>query len=126
MGWREANSSDVDTLPNAGARSADPTHFLAASCDFNGDGRSDEARILLPPDGQDEIRIVVVAITTKIDTYVLGQFDRKALSDIAIEGIAQRKGEMCNALRIFRFSGGSETQMLRDDTFEVVGKDAAS
>ena len=84
MGFREAKVADVTLGPGSSARRADPNGFLAVTADFNGDGKPDEARILLNEQRHAAYVVVVIQSSSKVDTYVLSQMSLQDASNIGI------------------------------------------
>lgn len=109
MGFREATLADFASSPQVSARRADPSGYLAVSADFNGDGKVDEARILLNEQRMVAYVVAVIRSPAKVDTYVLSQM---ALADAKNVGIALAKPLRANQSRsvagvtIFRLDTG--------------------
>lgn len=88
MGFKEATMADFASSPQASVRGADPSGYLAVSADFDGDGKVDEARVLLNEQRRVAYVIAVIQSPSKVDTYVLSQM---ALEDVNNVGIALAK-----------------------------------
>ena len=88
MGFKEATMADFASEPEVFARRADPSGYLAVTADFNGDGKVDEARILLNEQRQVAYVVAVIQTVAKIDTYVLSHMP---LHDVKNVGIAPAK-----------------------------------
>jgi hypothetical protein len=64
MGFKEATMADLAAGPRVSARRADPNSYLSVTADFNGDGKADEARILL--NEQRKVAYVVAVIQATV------------------------------------------------------------
>ena len=83
IGYREARLADFEGTAGYAQRRAAPNGLLSLSADLNGDGHSDEVRILLNEERQ--IFYVAAAIEThQLDTYIL---ERGTLSEAADVGL---------------------------------------
>lgn len=84
MGFREAQLSDFSETAETKMRVAAPDGYLKVTADFNGDGKLDEARLLV----NDARRIAYVAATIltseKLDTYVLASYPLEEIGGVAI------------------------------------------
>ena len=84
MGFSEVGIEDLHGTKFYEARQSVPSGFLAASADFNGDGRLDEARILQNAERRIAY-VVAVIVTNQIDTYVLKSFELGELPNVGID-----------------------------------------
>jgi hypothetical protein len=114
VGFREATVADFAGTPGEAARRADPNGLMAVSGDFNGDGRTDEARILL--NEADGTAYVVAAIEreAKLDTYVLLPGSLEDAANIAIRLAPPKAAGGNPGIAIFTFSDG-ESAGIRSD-----------
>jgi hypothetical protein len=110
MGYEEAAPADFAATPGYQKRLADPSGFLAVSADFNGDGKMDEARLLINRDW-DEAFIVVTIMTVDLDTYVLDKMPLAQAARVGIRPAQSAPGSQKEAvagLSIFKLDGTSE------------------
>jgi hypothetical protein len=115
MGFVEARLADFTGTPGFAARRAAPDGLLALSADLNGDGRTDEVRILRNRD-RGTARVVATIMTGQLDTYVLRETSFDQAADIGLR-LAPRAGER-PGVTIFSLAGGpSETLYLTGDEF---------
>jgi len=84
MGYSEASTEMLEGTPNFARRRSDQSGFLEVSADFNADGKTDEARILVNPAKGDLRVVAVIQSATKIDTYVLKTLPISALPTLGI------------------------------------------
>ena len=84
MGFREATMADFTNSSWAAMRRRDASGYLAITADFNGDGKADEARILLNEQQKVAYIVAVIQSTDKVDTYVLSQIALEEAKDIGI------------------------------------------
>jgi hypothetical protein len=84
MGFREATMADFTDSPWAARRRTEASGYLAVTADFNGDGKADEARILLNEQRKLAYVVAVIQSPTKVDTYVLSQMALEEAKDIGI------------------------------------------
>jgi len=129
MGYSEATKAMLTGTANLADREADPSGFLAVSADFNADGRTDEARILVNP-AERQFRIVaVIQSATKVDTYVLKTLPLDALATIGIRlapaGVYEAACPPCTAgkvttsrpsIMIFEFGGSAQLETHPSDS----------
>jgi hypothetical protein len=88
IGFKEATIADFKDTPWAAKRRIDASGYLAVTADFNGDGKADEARILLNEQRRVAYVVAVIQSHSKVDTYVLSEM---ALHDAKNVGIALAK-----------------------------------
>lgn len=84
IGFREATLADFRSDAQRVARRADASGYLAVTTDFNGDGKPDEARILLNQQRNVAYVIAVIQSSAKIDTYVLSQITLQDAQNVGI------------------------------------------
>ncbi|HEY7806154.1 MAG TPA: hypothetical protein VIC34_03050 [Croceibacterium sp.] len=100
MGFREARLSDFSRSAYVSRRREDPTAFLSVTADFNGDGRPDEARLLINQARQ--IAYVVAVIQTKqVDTYVLASYSLASAEKIGIRAAPPQSGSGRMGITVF-------------------------
>jgi hypothetical protein len=118
IGYVEARLSDFVGTAGYEKRLSDPTGFLAASGDFRGDGRTDQALLLRNPE-RGIAYVIVVIVREKIDTYIVKSIPLAEADNIGIRvaGPAQPRGS-ASGLTIFALDGNTEqTFDLEDDNF---------
>jgi hypothetical protein len=118
IGFREARLSDFSRSPYAVRRHEDPTGFLALTADFNGDGRPDEARLLITQARQ--IAYVVAVIqTNQVDTYVLSSYSLADAEKIGVRAAPPKPGSSRVGITVFDIgSGAGETNYFDGSEFK--------
>ncbi len=123
MGFKEATMVDFASGPQASARRADPSGYLAVSADFNGDGKVDEARILLNEQRRVAYVVAVIQSPSKVDTYVLSQMTLEDANNVGITpakplGTSQSRGS--SGVTIFALgSGQGEASYFDGEGFSI-------
>lgn len=121
MGYKQAKAADFVGTPHFHDRAENPTAWLAVTADFNGDGKDDEARLLLNPNRKIAY-VVVTILTTKLDTYVLKIIPLADVEDIGIRlgpRVAATDAQPARAsLTIFRLDGGADTYTFNGEEFD--------
>lgn len=84
IGFREVRLDDVRDGSEFAKRLGVPSGYLSVSTDFNGDGKSDEARILQNSDRQIAYVVVVTLSADKVDTYVIKSLPLSDVPHLAI------------------------------------------
>ena len=84
IGFREATVTDFKSTPQELTRRADESGFLAVTADFDGDGKADEARILLNEKRGVAYVVAVIQSAAKVDTYVLSQMPLPDANNVGI------------------------------------------
>lgn len=129
MGFSEATLDMVKGTANLANRKADPAGFLAVSADFNGDGRTDEARILVNPAARQLRVVAVIQSAAKVDTYVLKTLPIDALPTVGIRlapaGVYEAACSPCSSKQItttrpsiviFEFGGPAQLETHSSDS----------
>lgn len=109
MGFREATLVDFAETSQAIARRVDVTGFLAVTADFNGDGKNDEARILLNEKEGVAYVVAVIVFKAQVDTYVLSRLLLQDAKNIGISPAAPLPGGSTarrSGLKIFEIDSG--------------------
>lgn len=109
MGFKEATIADFASSPQASARRVDPSGYLVVSADFDGDGKVDEARILLNEERRVAYVVVVIQSRFKVDTYVLSHMTQDDAKNVGITlakplGANQSRG--LSGVQIFALDSG--------------------
>lgn len=121
IGFKEATMADFASSPQASARRADPSGYLAVSADFNGDGKVDEARILLNEQRRVAYVVAVIQSPSKVD--VLSQMTQEAADNVGITpakpiGTNQSRGP--SGVTIFALdSGQGEASYFDGEGFSI-------
>jgi hypothetical protein len=119
IGYVEARLSDFAGTAGYEKRLSDPSGFLAASADFRGDGRVDQARLLLNSE-RGVAYVVVVIVREKIDTYIVKIVQLSEVDNLGIRIAAPAKSNgVAAGLTIFALDGSAE------ETFDLVEDDFA-
>jgi hypothetical protein len=113
-GFREATLADFDGTPGAAARRADPNGLLAASGDFNGDGRTDEARILLNEAEGSAYVVAAIATAGEAETHLLLSMTLSEAADVAIRLAPAKAPESNPGIALFTFTDGESGGIRMD------------
>jgi hypothetical protein len=85
--WRTPTTSDLGAPEDQKWREADPARYLVVTGDFDGDGKLDEARIVVRGDGK--AFAIVVKLASRKVTIKLDEFpDIKTLTSTGIKRVA--------------------------------------
>lgn len=109
MGFKEATMADFVSSPQVSMRRADPSGYLAVSTDFNGDGKIDEARVLLNEQRGVAYIVAVIQSPSKVDTYVLSQLPLQDAKNVGItraEPLGANQSRGLAGVRIFALDSG--------------------
>lgn len=118
MGYRELSLGDLKDSSHFVDRKADKNGYLSVSADFNGDGVTDEARILVNAERGDARVVVVIKSPSKVDTYVLEAMPIRDAEDVGIKlGPAPSGGQGKASLILFRFGGHAKVNRFDGDEF---------
>ncbi len=129
LGYLEARP-DMFKSPSSDARAASPSGFYAVSGDFDGDGRTDEARILIKKNGHDGMMVAVIDRGYNIKTYGFEKMKSTMIGNIGIklapagtytlakpENGATTKTIGRDAIMMFRFGGAARLYTFSGDDF---------
>jgi hypothetical protein len=109
IGFKEATMADFTEGPWAAKRRIDASGYLAVTADFNGDGKADEARILLNEQRKVAYVVAVIQSPSKVDTYVLSQFALQDAMNVGIapaSPLANRKSRGLAGVTVFALDSG--------------------
>jgi hypothetical protein len=123
MGFREATMADFTDSPWAARRRTEAGGYLAVTADFDGDGKADEARILLNDQRRVAYVVAVIQSPAKVDTYVLSQIALHDAKDIGIalaNPLANDKSRGLAGVNIFPLdSGQGEASYFDGESFNT-------
>lgn len=123
LGFKEATMTDFTATPQARARHADASGYLAVTADFNGDGKADEARILLNEQRKVAYVAAVIQSASKVDTYVLAQMPLKDANNVGItlaKPLQNAPDHRLNGVTVFAIdSGQGEANYFDGDEFNM-------
>ena len=132
LGYLEARP-DMFRSPNDAVRAASPNGYFAVSGDFDGDGRTDEARILIKKNGKEGMMVAVIDRGHNIKTYGFEKMKATMLGNIGIKlapagtyTLAAPQGGVTtktigrDAIMMFRFGGAARLYTWSDDDFVSV------
>lgn len=119
MGYREATLNLLVGSDHYKDRLAEKSGFLSVTADFNGDGKDDEARVLVNASRGDARVVVVILSPDKVDTYVLASAPADNLDTLGIrlEAPNHGAGRALPGLVVFRFGGAAELNTFNGEEF---------
>lgn len=112
MGYRQVAPSEPPMIERPASSAS-----VAADCDFNGDGKVDQAR-LLANDREGRMRAVVVIQTDSVDTYVLDEQPIASLTTYEMRPVRLAGESTCKAVGI-----GPQRQQT---AYRLVGEEFAT
>ena len=122
-GFREARTIDLRSVNQGAVRRTVKNNLLSVTSDFNGDGRVDEARIIINNERQIAYVVAVISSTATVDTYFLAH---SSLTDAADFGIMEAEPLSENASRgrsgisiVSLKSGQGEANYFDDKEFNI-------
>ena len=107
LGYLEARP-DMFKSPYDATRQQSPNGFYAASGDFDGDGKADEARLLIDRAGKNAVLVIVIDHGPNIKTY---GFDKMKATQLGSLGI---KVAPPGTYRLANPAGGVTTKTIGD------------
>ncbi len=130
LGWVEAKP-DMFRSPNDAMRAMSPSGFYAATGDFDGDGKADEARMLINRDGKQAMLVIVLKQPNyKMRTFGFTPMKASLLGVIGIkvavpgtytlarpEGGVTTKSIGNPGLIMFRYGGAARLYTFAGDDF---------
>lgn len=129
LGYLEARP-DMFKSPYDATRQQSPNGFYAASGDFDGDGKADEARLLIDRAGKNAVLVIVIDHGPNIKTYGFDKMKATQLGSLGIKVAPPGTYRLANpaggvttktigtpAVMMFRYGGAARLYTFAKDDF---------